>query len=78
MASDYVDDLEENLLRAIQCLESERFYSFSFGLMELLNHAKHCHRLLHYSLEGVSGTDINVSNARLNRATAEDDWYRHE
>lgn len=78
MASDYLDELEENLWRAIECLESERYYSFSHGLHELLNAAKHADRLMNYTIAGVSGVSYEKSKAELDRATAANDWYRHE
>lgn len=78
MASDYLDELEANLLLAVKCLESERFYSFSHGLYELLRHAKHADRLMNYTIAGVSGVSYEKSKAELDRATAANDWYRHE
>lgn len=67
--------LEINLRKAIETLEKERYYHFSWGLLEMLKVAKHNQRLLQSLLDQHSGTPGVVCDARLEEAHAQDTWY---
>ena len=72
MGNHYNRYLEDNVHAAIQALESERFYEFSEGLLELLNKAKHNDRLM-WSL--LATGSLEERENRLKEATESNDWY---
>lgn len=77
MSADWLEDLEVNALAAIRTLEKERYYEFSFGLIELIKQAKHYQQLTESMLSGYVGVPREVNEDNLKRARDTNDWYRY-
>lgn len=78
MSAEFLEDLEKDVIEAVRTLESERYYEYSWALMELVRQAKHYQRITESVLGGVAGVDHKSNEAEFNRANNERDWFRHD
>lgn len=76
MSTEYLEDLEANAIEAVRTLEGERYWDYSWGLMELVKQAKHYQRIAESLLAGHTGLDLDTNQAEFNRANNERDWFR--
>lgn len=67
--------LEQNVYAAIRALESERFYEFSDGLLELLRKAKNTDRMLGSVLDSTCGVPFEETQERLRKAETLNTWW---
>lgn len=77
MSTEYLEDLESNAIEAVRTLEGERYWDYSWGLMELVRQAKHYQRIAESLLAGHTGLKLDDNQAEFNRANSERDWFRY-
>lgn len=78
MSVEFLEGLEEDVIEAVRTLESERYYEFSWALMELVRQCKHYQRITESVLGGHAGLELNSNQAEFNRANDQRDWFRYE
>jgi hypothetical protein len=77
MSTEYLEDLERDVIQAVRTLEGERYYEFSWSLMEIIRQAKHYQRIAESLLAGHTGLKLEANQAEFNRAHSECDWFRY-
>lgn len=77
MSAEYLEDLEANTIEAVRTLEGERYWDYSWGLMELVRQAKHYQRIAESLLAGHTGLSLDANQGEFNRANNQRDWYRY-
>lgn len=77
MSTEYLEDLEANAIEAVRTLEGERYWDYSWGLMELVKQAKHYQRIAESLLAGHTGLPLDENQAEFNRANEHRDWFRY-
>lgn len=78
MSAEYLENLEDNAYRAIRALESERFYEYSEGLVELVRQCKHYQQLTESLLAAHTGVPRDENEANLKKAREHRTWYRYQ
>ncbi len=76
MSVEYLEGLEEDVIEAVRTLESERYYEFTWALMETIHQAKHYQRIAESLLAGHTGLDLTANQTEFNRANNQRDWFR--
>ena len=77
MSVEYLEDLEKNAIEAVRTLEGERYWDYSWGLMELVRQAKHYQRIAESVLGAHCGLKLDANHEEFERANVNRDWFRY-